>query len=239
MWEAALDHIYSFIFSREPLLDRTWEATLDHVVLDREPLLVGTREPPLDRVGYVLSVLLKTGTRYMLARRTRRAIAHFGCSGGHGFRVHDCNVWPTGRRPAQRRQNRIHIDVTRTDSSSQPVNMRLVTSEPWDAEDTVKGTAQLDHQKIVRPMEAVKLEKVAERRGTRRGIPSAYFTTMWPGPSRTDMSAGSTDKLSARTKLFVAPESSRARSGRFAPLTWRLRMISLGSLPEVVANNCA
>jgi hypothetical protein len=36
-------------------------------------------------------------------------------------------------------------------------------------------------------------------------------------------------------KLFVAPESSNARSGRSAPATWRLTRISLGSSDVVVA----
>ncbi|KAG4230058.1 hypothetical protein PC116_g21641 [Phytophthora cactorum] len=60
-------------------------------------------------------------------------------------------------RSAQERQHGVHVDVTWADSTGQPVDVRLVTSEPRDTEDTVEGTAQLNHQKVFRSLEAVEL----------------------------------------------------------------------------------
>ncbi|KAG2775087.1 hypothetical protein PC129_g22557 [Phytophthora cactorum] len=41
-------------------------------------------------------------------------------------------------RSAQERQHSVHVDVTWTDSTGQPVDVRLVTSEPRDTEDAVE-----------------------------------------------------------------------------------------------------
>ena len=52
-----------------------------------------------------------------------------------------------------------------------------------------------------------------------RGTPSANFTIISPGDSRTRSRDGRIERLSARTKFFVAPESNKSRSGRDAPST--------------------
>ncbi|KAE9268285.1 hypothetical protein PR003_g31498 [Phytophthora rubi] len=77
------------------------------------------------------------------------------------------------------------------------------------------------------------------RRGARWGLPSANFTMISPGPSRTRTCDGRRARQSSRMKLFVAPESSNARSERSAPATWRLMRISLESPFVVVALKCA
>jgi hypothetical protein len=81
--------------------------------------------------------------------------------------------------------------------------------------------------------------KDTERRGRVRGSPSAYLMTISPARSRTRIREGRSEMLFERTKLFVAPESSWARSGRRAPATWRLSTIRRLSLLEVVAWSCA
>jgi hypothetical protein len=96
------------------------------------------------------------------------------------------------------------------DRTGQPVDLGLVANKLRHAQDAVEDVVQLDDQEVIVGGEAV--ESVWQRHSPPRSAVGLAAYQLHNDLARTILHANMRQEESSRMKLFVAPESSNARS---------------------------